>query len=321
MTTNSVTENLMNLPPNVDIRKAFNTEPTPRDYVLPSFPVGKVGLLASAGGTGKSFYALQMLFQVSAGRCCDFSLGKTSMSNDPCQVLYVSLEDEAQDIESRLNALWQYWKSDKEKSGWLDDLADFVEIIGLAGLGSTLVDSSGENTACFNAITEKAQSMPCLRFIVVDTLRRAHDGDENSNGFMSQVLRYFEKLAHTTGAAILLLHHENKGGMGDMDAGSSSVRGASAIVDNARYVARMQTMTPDEAKKRGMSDDDRRFFVRVTLEKTNYGPPQEGAWLRRENGGILIAKEPPCINNKQSGGDNGAKTFSKKYKTAKDIFG
>jgi len=279
------------LPEKVDIRKGFNSGIQERDYVLPSFPLGKLGILASAGGTGKSIYGLQMLFQIAAGKCCDFELNKTSMTNDPSRTLYISLEDEDEDIDSRLSSLWNFWRHDAERSSWLDDLSDLVDILALAKVGETLIKANGEKTELLNLLETKIRSEN-YRFIIIDTLRLTHDGDENDNGFMTQILRYFNQLARQTKSSILLLHHENKGGSGDSDAGAGSVRGASAIVDNSRYVARMQTMTPDEGKKRGYTDDERRFWVRVSLEKTNYGPPQEAVWLKRMAGGILMSETP-----------------------------
>jgi len=280
------------LPAKVNIRKGFNSGMIERDYVLPSFPLGKLGILASAGGTGKSIYGLQMLFQIAAGRCCDFKLNNTGMmSNDPSKVLYISLEDEDEDIDSRLSALWQFWKDDAERKLWLDDLADLVDILALAKLGETLISGDGKKTDILELLEKKIKNEN-YRFVIIDTLRLMHDGDENDNGFMTKILRYFNTLARQTKTSILLLHHENKGGFGDIDSGASAVRGASAIVDNSRYVARMQTMTPDEAKNRSISDDERRFWVRVSLEKSNYGPPQKAIWLQRMKGGVLMAAEP-----------------------------
>ena len=282
--------------PKIDVLAAFSSEPKQRDYVLPSFPAGKVGLLASAGGTGKSFYALQAAFQVAVGTCCDFNLSGAKVKNkNHASVLYISLEDETVDIEYRLQALWKYWESNKPKQKWLSDLANRVDIYGLAGMGAVLIDDHLRATNYFNEIHERAMTMQGLRLIVVDTLRRAHDCDENDNGSMSQVLRYFEHLAKSTGAAVLLLHHESKTGSVDSEAGASAVRGASAIVDNARYVLRLQTMTHTEAKKRDMTENERRFWVQVSLEKSNYGPPQDSAWLKRQEGGVLVAMNPPKI--------------------------
>jgi RecA-family ATPase len=284
--------------PKINILSAFTSELKQRDYVLPSFPIGKVGLLASSGGTGKSFYALQAAFQVAVGVCCDFNLSGAKVKNKtPASVLYVSLEDESLDIEFRLQALWNYWESNKTKQKWLNNLANQVDIYGLAGQGAVLIDTNLRVTNYFNEIHDRAMKMQGLRMIVIDTLRRAHDCDENDNGSMSQVLRYFEYLAKSTGAAVLLLHHESKTGAIDSQAGASAVRGASSIVDNARYVLRLQTMTSVEAKKREIDENERRYWVQVTLEKSNYGTPQNGAWLKREDGGVLIADNPPMSSN------------------------
>lgn len=64
--------------------------------------------------------------------------------------------------------------------------------------------------------------------VVIDTLRSAFAGDpnyeENSNDKMSALLHPMRKLAHRTGWAILMLHHENRGGQ---------YAGAAAIMSNA----------------------------------------------------------------------------------------
>jgi RecA-family ATPase len=54
-------------------------------------------------------------------------------------------------------------------------------------------------------------------------------------------------------------------------------------------------MTHTEAKKRDMTENERRFWVQVSLEKSNYGPPQDSAWLKRQEGGVLVAMNPPTI--------------------------
>ncbi len=136
--------------PKIDVLAAFSSEPKQRDYVLPSFPVGKVGLLASAGGTGKSFYALQAAFQVAVGTCCNFNLSGAKVKNkNHASVLYISLEDETVDIEYRLQALWKYWESNKPKQKWLSDLANRVDIYGLAGMGAAVNKRSQSPTLFF----------------------------------------------------------------------------------------------------------------------------------------------------------------------------
>lgn len=271
----------------LNILDAFKKTPAPRDYVFPAFPKGKVGLLASPGGTGKSFFALQACFQVAAGHYCDFGLSSISKHNEPARVMYISLEDQAEDLESRLNALWCFYKNKKDHLDILEQLAAYIHIYPLAGKNAVLFNEKCEETVVFSQIKEAAAEMTDLRLIIVDTLRRSHDGDENSNSYMSALLRKFEALAASTGAAVLLLHHESKAGMNDSDAGASAVRGASAIVDNSRYVMRLKTMTPKQATKLKIDEKKRRDFICATVEKSNYGPPQAEKWLERKTGGIL----------------------------------
>ena len=266
--------------------------------MLPSLPRGRLGILSGAGGAGKSWWALEAIFQVAAGRFCDFSLGGGTAQGMCGPVLYLSLEDEQDIIHERLYALHELWRHDEERSAWLDDLADLVHIYPVAGRGIVLLDEDANQTAAWGdlrrLVLERGDG---LRLVVVDTLRRAHDGDENSNGVMSKVLRHFEALARESGAAILILHHENKAALGDKDAGTAALRGASALVDNARWVARLQTMTAAEADARGVSGEDRRWWVRIGHEKTNYGPPRPATWLRRRESGVLIAADEPPLQS------------------------
>lgn len=297
----------------VSVHDAFQTEKIEIEFVVPGLPLAEVGILGSSGGTGKSYYALEAMFQVSTGRCCSFDLGISVHSAPAAKVMYVSLEDKKAMLVHRLQSIKEYWANeDKDKSDWLDDVAEHISILALAGLGVTLINEKGKKTKVYDAILNKAKDLR-PRLIVIDTLRRAHDCDENSNGAMSQVLRHFELMAEQSGAAILLLHHENKAGAGDAGAGAAASRGASAIIDNARYAMRLQTMTQTEAEKRDITELERKFWVYASLEKANYSTPFPGAWLRRCKGGVLIAAEPsaaivvPLKQAKTKVGSNGWK--------------
>ena len=296
------------------VEDAFASPIIPVDFVLPGLPIGEVGLLASSGGTGKSFYALQAIFQVTTGHCIDFNLNARIENTPIARVMYVSLEDKRAMLMRRLQTLRSHWSKDDYIHKNIDDITDLVNIFALAGLGKTLINEKGNKTKVFNAIVDKARSLKGLRLIVIDTLRRSHDCDENSNGAMSKVLRNFEEMAEQTGASVLLLHHENKGGAGDAGAGASAIRGASAIVDNARYAMRLQTMTLAEAEKRDMNDVERKHWVFASLEKSNYSPPIAGAWLMRCTGGVLTANEPPHANSQSTS----QSTFAEKAKWKKE---
>jgi len=288
--------------PTLNLNDAFNTVLLPRDYVLPSFPRGKVGLLAAAGGTGKSYWTLQAAFQVAVCGCCDFDLAGAEFKADKRvmgSVLVVSLEDEAEDLTRRLQAIKTHYTG--EQAVWLQDVADsgMVQILPLSGLGVSLFDEDAEPRPYMDKVIKKARSMQDCRLVVFDTLRRAHDCDENDNGVMSKILRSFEKMGKDLNASILLLHHENKAAMGNDSAGSGALRGASAIVDNARWVMRMQCMSVNEAAEKGIDEDERKRYIKVTNEKTNYGAIQPTKWLYRHDTGVLSKFDMETIGNGQ----------------------
>lgn len=142
-----------------------------------------------------------------------------------------------------------------------------------------------------------------VKLIVFDTLRRCHSGNENDTGVMSQVLKWFEFIASITGAAVILIHHENKLGLNDSDAGISAIRGASSIGDNARWAARMRRMGKEEAEERGIDTETNKYkkYINMGLPKINYGDDAEDAWLLKDENGVMFKTELPPIINKKEG--------------------
>jgi hypothetical protein len=61
----------------------------------------------------------------------------------------------------------------------------------LVGTGAVLVNDEHQTTQYFNAIIDYAKNMPNCRLIIIDTLRRSHDCDENNNGSMSAAQNQF----------------------------------------------------------------------------------------------------------------------------------
>lgn len=308
MTNKSVTEKkeILNLPV-LKAATAFNADIPEPDYILPAFIRGDVGVLSAAGGTGKSFWMLQAAFQVAACGYCDYDLSGTKVKHKIKKigsVLYVSLEDNQYQIMRRLKSIRQHWKSDVESNAWLEDIGEeYFHILPLVGTGAVLVNDEHQTTQYFNAIIDYAKNMPNCRLIIIDTLRRSHDCDENNNGSMSAVLRQFEFMAKLASSSVLLIHHEGKGSLNDSDAGTAASRGASAITDNARWHMRLQRMTRSDAENRGvLEDDERRRWIRVTNEKANYGEEMSEAWLLRGEAGVLSSSVPLIKTKNANGG-------------------
>jgi len=73
-----------------------------------------------------------------------------------------------------------------------------------------------------------------LKLVIIDTKIQYSPVDEIDNVAATQEIRYYERIAKATGAAVLLLHHTNKASRGGEGAGVQAYRGGSAAYDSCR---------------------------------------------------------------------------------------
>lgn len=79
--------------------------------------------------------------------------------------------------------------------------------------------------------------------VVIDTMRAVFDGEENDSGEVARALNPLSRVAHETGAAILMTHHEGK----NPDGGASrGFRGSSAIGAIAEALCRLTARADGE---------------------------------------------------------------------------
>ncbi len=258
----------------IDIMQKFLTEPPELEFIFPGGGLpGTVNLLTSPGGTGKSILALQM----SMGICCPDSdlLGLTA--NQFGKVLYLGLEDPPSVLHQRLHAVGKHLLPSARRG-----VDAGLKLKGLMGSGFDIMKPEWRRYVV-DCCDDKTS------LVVIDTLSRIHILDENSNGQMAQLLTYLEGIAVETNTAILVLHHSSKSmtvhGRGDEQ---QAARGASSLVDNARWQAYMSGMTKEEAKFFGVSEKRRGFYVRFGVSKINYGTPFAERWYERHDAGILL---------------------------------
>lgn len=261
--------------PVLDIGHALETEPRPLDFVFPGLIAGTVGSIIAPGATGKSYAGLEMLVQIATGKDM-LGLGKHPTGH----VVMLAAEDPADVLHARLLAIAAHLDGYER-----ENLAASALILPCLGRAGDLLDD-GKTADKIERVAQGA------RLVILDTLSRWHTGEENERRDAAKVMRALERIAERTGAAIVFLHHTSKAaaleGNGDKQ---QSSRGSSVFVDEARWVAFMQTMTPEEARILGRTEDERRQFVRYGVSKANYCPPQLDIWLRREAGGVLVRHE------------------------------
>lgn len=274
----------------IDIKSAFLTQPAPLDYVFGSFVAGTVGVLVAPGGTGKSFWALQAAIAVACHVPQGNLLGIDPPSNGP--VVYLALEDSEQVLAHRIHAIG---RCIRKRSKHPDDAAEALDAIAgnltiepMMGMRLDVMNNAGMEAVL------NLQETP--RLIVLDTVSRIHGLDENSNRDMSLLISRLEELALKSGAAILLIHHVSKASRRDGQQDQYSARGASALIDNARWSGSLTQMTDDEAKRliggpqlstslTGLHGQ----YVRLGETKLNYGAAAaEQQWYKRSDGGVLI---------------------------------
>ncbi|MDD1016948.1 helicase RepA family protein [Pseudomonas rubra] len=283
----------------IDLRSVFVTPPPALDYVFGSFVAGTVGAFVAPGGTGKSFWALQTAIAVACHVPEGNLAGIAPPSNGP--VLYLALEDSEQVLAHRIHAIG---RCIRKRSKYPDDAAEALDAIAanlmiepMMGKRLDVMTDKGMEAVL------KLQEAP--RLIVLDTVSRIHGLDENSNRDMSLLISRLEELATKSGAAVLLIHHVSKASRRDGQLDQYSSRGASALIDNARWCGYLTQMTEDEAKR---LIEGSRFstpltglhsqYVRLGESKLNYGSAVlEQQWFKRSEGGVLL---PALISEAKS---------------------
>jgi RecA-family ATPase len=284
--------------PRIDILNAFSKEPAPQDFILPGFLAGTVGAMVSPGGAGKSFLALQ----IAAAVASDIPQANTTGMpiNNHGSVLYINLEDPASEIERRLYALASRFDLVTRQGVALN-----LHISVRLGMPSDVLDKT------FHAALMKAATGK--RLVIIDTLSRSHGGDENDNGAMSQLIAHLEGVVRKTGAALLFLHHTSKAAaLNGQGAAQQAARGASALIDNARFSCSLTKMTVDDSTKWAevsgaqIGDNRHGLYARYETGKQNYGPVTTGRWYKRADGGILQPVELIPLDNRRKERGRGA---------------
>ncbi|WP_426442047.1 AAA family ATPase [Bradyrhizobium genosp. P] len=115
----------------------------------------------------------------------------------------------------------------------------------------------------------------------VDPLVSFHAVIENDNSHMDVLIKEgFGAIASQTDTAGEVFHHTGKLRPGQTDATVEDGRGASAIVWAVRSARVFNFMTPEEAAKLGLSEDERRLHIRITNGKANMGPLGKAKWMK-----------------------------------------
>jgi archaellum biogenesis ATPase FlaH len=171
------------------------------------FDKGDKVLIVGQSKTRKSFFSLQMSISLALGiPFFNFHIegGK--------KVLLVQFEIKQDRYHSRISRMIKQMQIESP-----NEKLNNLQILNARGYGSKLEDLQ-------LLIQENAKTIQ-PDIIVLDPLYKLIDGDESKAEDVKKILRYFDSLAESTGAAVVYIHHDKKGVAGDqqiIDRGAGS---------------------------------------------------------------------------------------------------
>ena len=109
----------------------------------------------------------------------------------------------------------------------------------------------------------------------IDPLVLFHNLNENDNKQMGKLMAAFGGMAEALDIAIEVVVHNRKGGTAEGDGSADAIRGASALVAQARRARVLKRMTAKEAGVLGVAAKDAPRHFRLENAKANLQPPPE----------------------------------------------
>ena len=249
-------------------------------------PLGVVAILSGQGGVGKSMMALNLAIATASQCPID-----TFESVEPMRVLYLSGEDDKDEMHRRtLSILNKHFRRDTGTDyeydlDHINPILSYLGIPDLTGKPLRLTEKGHDiiETPVFTQLMLAVEPFDQLGLIVIDTAIRFRGGSENDSSDTSLFISLCERLAKKTGATVLVLTHTNKQAAGQNN--QNTIRGSSALVDNARLVLSMRQMTDKEADQNEVSSPEN--YVCLQCVKSNYTKLGKSMWFKKGDLGQL----------------------------------
>ncbi|MHA1540339.1 MAG: AAA family ATPase [Alphaproteobacteria bacterium] len=264
----------------------LNTSPPPRKWLIPGFlPLGKVGGIVAAGGTGKSYFALNLAVSVAAGLNF-FQQGEAKIG----EVLCLFAEDDKAEIHYRFNAIIELENLTEEQQKLLKSNLYIKSMVGEDNLMTKTDGKTKEviKTSYADNLLKAVEPLNDLKLIIVDPASRFRGGNENAAEDVTRFVEALEYVSKKTGATVIVLHHTNKASA-NSGTSQNNARGSSALVDGLRWLLNLTVMNETKAGNHGIPSDERKMYIEAEITKSNYTAPQASFFLQRAHNGVLKA--------------------------------
>ena len=270
----------------VEIMETFTNKPPGLEFIWPGFLAETVGALVAPGATGKSFFALEAVMSIACSVAGGDLVGLAPTHIG--RVVYFAGEDPLAALKLRVHAIGQHLNPAAREA-----IAKYLTIESIMSKRLNLMNDQH--------LAHTVEFCTGARLIVLDTLSRMHNLEENSNGDMAQLIATLEYIAVSVGASVLYLHHVSKG--------------SARLINNAHWCGYVAKMTEQEAERLSDSGsrtpigDRRGLFVRFGVSKQNCDVLPLDRWYQRHNGGVLLPAELREIGNRAKKGNETARNY------------
>ena len=261
-------------------------EPPARPFLLARFdgargsgwlPSGEVGMLAAAGGCGKTTLAVQLSLSIATGR--DF-LGMHVV--EPGSVLLVLGEEDLPEIQRKLHHTARGIALTSAERALATRR---IAVLPLVGKSARLL-AGDRGRFERTPLAEQLEGFLAARgddwrLVVLDPFSRFCAPEaEVDNAIASETVQAIASLTKAPGGpTVIVCHHVTKTERTG-EPTVNAVRGAGALTDESRWVALLWSC-PDEPET-----------VQLRVRKSNYGEPGPAIVLRRSSGGVLRLATP-----------------------------
>lgn len=238
-------------------------------------PAGQTTMCFGGGGSGKSLLLQQLTTSTALGRSC------LDMQTMPAVALYVTCEDDFAELHRRQHDICRVLGvsfTDKKRRLAL------VSLTNVIGNELAVFDNQGRMAIMprFQWLQETIVAIGA-KLIVLDNVAHFFAGNENDRHQVAAFLGLLNKLAHDTGAAIILVAHTNK-------SGESS--GSTAWLNQVRTAVKLEIPADGNGF---VPDFDARLLTRI---KSNYSRTGESIAFRWHRGAFVVdADLPPNMAN------------------------
>jgi hypothetical protein len=217
-------------------------------------PANSIGLLAAPGGGFKTWFTLGLANAVSLG---EPFLGQATIQRP---VVYVDFENP------------------------LPLLIDRTRKLGIPDVLFWHLSASVPPPKLDTAAYKLYRQLPAGSLVIFDTLRAAHDGDENSSQDMALVMGRLKELREL-GFDIFLIHHTPK-------ANERLYKGSSAISDLADHVIQLYRTRRGSLEEIQEDELDSDATFVLTTGKTRFEPFHLYLSFNPDAGGFVLADSP-----------------------------